>query len=144
MTTDNDVSLSLLVQNDIDAQNAIRDWEAYRARNQAVLRAQVPAGETVATDAGTCGWESRKGSIDYAAAYKALAAEFRHHLGQCLPITDRYEHFISGFIGNVEDFRKAGSESFFVRPELRPAPKPPEPDLTEALQASIAAAGGAS
>lgn len=140
-TYDTDVALSLLVQNDIDAQNAIRDWEAYRARNQAVLRAQVPSGKTLATDAGSCGWELRRGQVDYKAMVDHVVTRLRE---ACLIAATREPEDVMTALEGLQDsitedlefWRKPHTESFFVRAELRTAPKP-EIDLTEQLQASI-------
>ena len=136
---DTAIALSLLIQNDIDAQRAIHDWEQYRQRNQAVLRDQVPSGETLATDAGTCGWEKRMGTIEYKAVIEHVVTRLKKmKIGA---VDDHAQTLIDGLIESITEdinfFRKPETQSFFVRAELRQAPKPPEPDLTGLLQQSI-------
>lgn len=104
MTTDDQLSIDLLIKADLEAQYEIKNWEAHRERIQARLRPLVE--DSYEGETGRAGWEQRQGSVDYKAAVLETGDEV--------------------WIAQVEaNFRKPSSKSFYVRPALKQAPAKP-------------------
>jgi hypothetical protein len=138
---DETLALEALQQADLDAQINIKAWEAHRERIQAKLRPMVPEGSSIATDSGSCGWELRKGSINYQAMVEFTVGRLRELLGgnySNADIAGNIRSTIEAVTSDAEFFRKEHSFSFYVRPPLKVAPVPPDTllaDLTASVEA---------
>ena len=119
MTTETDTALSIdmLIAADIEAQRAIREWEAHRQRIQGALKPLVEdnyEGET-----GRAAWEISKGPVDWEKMFHALMRRIELLMLEHDIMSDGFPAFHAR-----DGWRKPVQRKFVVRPLLKRAPAP--------------------
>lgn len=116
---DGQVDIEAIVRADIEAQQAIKGWEAERHRLRAVLEPHLDSMGVswVDTDAGSFGWQGRTGTIDWRAVAFYACGQIRK-LG--------YDQWAESVLAEkpevLDEYRGQPGRSFHVKPRLKVAP----------------------